>query len=408
MNEKDRNSDVKINIDDSDKEEIKNSDDVISDYPEKNDLKIKRNIYLASSVLCTLVAGTVGVSVIVKSSSEIDSSGELEDKLDNDGNAPNSRSIPSPVSESKKGDSIEAIDENNIKDAIDVAKASSAEAIPVESSDKRDETAPVQENIDPNPEYSYNLEEQINPGVQSPSSQPVISTGQAMTSNNVQNAMRFWNYFEYYGYTYGVDPYLLVAMSAQESRGDHDSTIPGGKYYKGYGYGIMQIEKPGIVTKKLTAFNHVTKSYDIMYINSGDDVNSVEMNIKAGAMQLAQKARENNYNPLVTIQGYNYGSAGIKYTLSYYVANGDASRVEEIYGNGKGEHLLYYLSLNNNDWVTIPTSSGLTARDWYSSEGWKRFGAGKGDRQYIEHVMRYYRGSGRPYIIKDSGERVDF
>lgn len=375
--------------------------DDINDYPDKSNLRLRRNIYLASSVLCTLVAGTVGTALVMDNNSESDNPQDLEPK----DLAPKSRITPES---SQKNDSIEAIDENNIEEAIDVAKASSLENVPVEEpKEEIVEVVPVEENIEPNPEYNYNLEEQMNP-TPPQTSAPVISTGQAMTSDNVANAMRFWNYFEYYGYTYGVDPYLLVAMSAQESRGDHDSTIPGGKYYKGHGYGIMQIEKPGVVTKKLTAFNHVTKSYDIMYINSGEDVKNVEMNIKAGAMQLAQKARENNYNPLVTIQGYNYGSAGIKYALSYYVANGDINRVEEIYGNGRGEHLLYYMSLNNNDWVTMPTASGLTARDWYSSEGWKRFGAGRGDRQYIEHVLRYYRGPGRPYIIKDSGERVDF
>ena len=79
----------------------------------------------------------------------------------------------------------------------------------------------------------------------------------------------------------------------------------------------MQIERPGIVTKKITAYNHVTKSYEIMYINTEDDVCDIGMNIKAGAMILSQKAKEQEYNPNVTIQGYNYGSSGIRYALSY-------------------------------------------------------------------------------------------
>ena len=170
----------------------------------------------------------------------------------------------------------------------------------------------------------------------------------------------------------------------------------------------MQIEKPGIVTKKITAYNHVTKAYEIMYINSESDVYDVEMNIKAGAMQLAQRAKEQQYNPYVTIQGYNYGASGVKYALSYYVADGDINRVEEIYGNGKGEHLLYYIAINNTDWISKPTSSGLTAREWYSSEGWKKFGAGRGDKNYIENIMRFYKGSEKPYILKDTGEKVSF
>lgn len=362
-----------------------------------NQSKIKKNIYLTSSVLCVLS----GVGILSQHQNNQDES--IDDK-----NVRLSKT-------SSKNKRVELVKDSDLKkeslksdeeEIIEPIKAVSMEGI--DGQENIDLTSNSELNIneekDEDEYYLYNLEEQINPS----NSESTISIEEPMTSDSVKNAMRYWNYFEYYGNTYGIDPYLLVAMACQESRGDHSTTIPGGKYYNGYGYGIMQIERPGIVTKKITAYNHVTKSYEIMYINTEDDVCDIGMNIKAGAMILSQKAKEQEYNPNVTIQGYNYGSSGIRYALSYYVANGDLNRIEEIYENGKGEHLVYYIAINNSDWVNNPTASGLTAREWYSTEGWKRFGAGRGDKNYIENVMRFYIGSDNPYILKDTGEKVIF
>lgn len=364
--------------------------------------KNKKSIYLTSSVLCAL-GGVVSFAYHKDKQDE-----GMEDSEVAPANLINnnlSRTMPiealdkdeENLLEAEVGEELEETDETQKNRSI------STQEIEVPNATENAEDANLEENKKEE-YYLYNLEEKINPSPQT----PVGSVVQPMTSNSVTNAMRYWNYFEYYGNTYGIDPYLLVAIASQESRGDHLTTIPGGKYYNGAGYGIMQIEKPGIVTKKITAYNHVTKAYEIMYINSESDVYDVEMNIKAGAMQLAQRAKEQQYNPYVTIQGYNYGASGVKYALSYYVADGDINRVEEIYGNGKGEHLLYYIAINNTDWISKPTSSGLTAREWYSSEGWKKFGAGRGDKNYIENIMRFYKGSEKPYILKDTGEKVSF
>lgn len=382
------------------KEDAECENEALKDLREKG----KKNVYLASSVLCTLATGAVGVGVVVQKQN--DDSEKIEpasiEKIDIEEDISKSDKVKMAEPVAVMEASSEPKTEEELKNAIEIAKARSIES---QNSAPSQPEQNIQGEEEKNLEiYSYNLEEQLNPQPKPPE----VTVGQSMTSNNVANAMRYWNFFEYYGYTYGIDPYLLVAMASQESRGDHQSTIPGGKYYNGAGYGIMQIEKPGIVTKKITAYNHTTKSYDIMYINSEQDVYDVGLNIKAGAMQLAQKAKEQQYNPYVTIQGYNYGTSGVKYALSYYIANGDINRVEEIYGSGRGEHLIYYIAINNSDWVNMPTASGLTAREWYSTEGWKKFGAGRGDKEYIEHVMRYYRGIGRPYILKDTGERIEF
>lgn len=366
-----------------------------------NNLKNKKNFYIASSVLCVL--GGVGVISYRNNS--------LEKAQNNETFEDTTSQVASKTV--KEDNSIEVLDEIDLTKEVELLQEndSSLNESNLNPEEVEGEVDIVSEGTtqdsDIKIEAFYNLEDKLLSEKSIEKKEPqVVSV--PMTSDCFANAMRYWNYFEQYGYMYGIDPYLLIAMSSQESRGDHLSVIPGGKYYNGYGYGIMQIEKPGVVTKRITAYNHITKSYEIMNISSEDDVYDVGMNIKAGAMILSQKAKEQQYNPYVTIQGYNYGTSGIKYALSYYVANGEIDKVEEIYANGKGEHLLYYIAINNHDWVNTVTPSGLTAREWYSSQGWKRFGAGRGDKQYIEHVMRYYRGSDKPYISKDTGEKVYF
>lgn len=444
MNKKESfDNDVYFEINTMDSSEVNNIDSIENEsnynFNEDNEdtekkeasflkFKDKKKVYLTSSVICSLTGVLALGNVFEKQKDTSDTisnkSSEVIPKVNSKATSATSKDNTSKTNNGKtavsektdKATKVEMVEdevekkgefsnEEDLKKAIEVAKARSIES---------QKNAPVEKNVFETVEnlaevesrnieyYSYNLESQ------SASSPPVIQVGQAMTSNSVTNAMRYWNYFEYYGYTYGIDPYLLVAMSCQESRGDHYSTITGGKYYNGAGYGIMQIEKPGVVTKKITAYNHTTKSYDVMYINSEKDVYDVSLNIKAGAMILAQRAKEQQYNPYVTIQGYNYGASGIKYTIAYYLAEGDLTKIEDIYNNGKGSQLLAYISSNNNEWLDKVLDSGMTARQWYSSIGWKRFGAGRGDKEYIEKVMRFYNGNGRPYILKDTGERINF
>lgn len=380
------------------------------DYPPKKRilwLKRRKKIYFASSVLCTFV-GVIYCKDIQEGECEEANNNLLSSTSDNE--FEEIEEVNEPIDTEKITEVI--IDESlsnpetddEIEKAIEMVKDKLDEIEDDKAIQIDNEEEYLNEENDEYEEYYYNLDEKLKSSNKGQS----IEVGQAVSSNSVTNAMRYWKYFEYYGYTYGVDPYLLVAIACQESGGDHFSTIDGGSRYKGAGYGIMQIEQPGVVTTKITAYNHTTNSYEVMNIDSKEDVKDVKMNIKAGAMIFAQRAKENQYNPYVTIQGYNYGQSGIKYAISYYIADGDMSTIEDIYKNGKGELLLSYISSTNEDWINEKTSTGLTAREWYTSVGWKKFGAGGGDKEYIEHVMRFYKGSYSPYIVKDSGIKVYF
>ena len=384
-------------------------------YPPKEKIlwqKRRKNIYFASSVLCT-VGGVVYCVDIEDGSSNISNvTASNKTYFIKKSNVDN-------IDTALESQELEFLEENkeDIKEAIEIAKVSlemsgersviNLRSMPDENFDNDNISNYNDDLIEGNnleeDYYSYNLEVKLENSLDI--SQDLASDEEVL-STDTSNAMKYWDYFEYYGYTYGVDPYLLVAMASQESGGEHYSTITGGENYNGHGYGIMQIEQPGVVTKEITAYNHTTQSYDVMHINSESDVYSVSSNIKAGAMMFAQKAKENQYNPYVTIQSYNYGKAGVNYALSYYLADGDDIKADEIFNDEK--ELLEYISSSNSDWLNKTTSSGLTSREWYSKEGWKKFGTEKGDSDYFEHIIKYYDNESSPYIVSNSGVKIYF
>ena len=403
-------------------------------YPPREKIiwrKRRKNIYFASSILCTVGGVVYCVDIEDESLNASDVTAPTKTYFIEQRNVDNIDTV-------LELQELDLLKENKeeLKEAIEIAKASlemsgersiiDLRSMPNKSFNdnisKSDDKVDNIKSKDEEDYYSYNLEVELENSLNV--AKYSIPDDEEEVLIDTSNAMKYWDYFEYYGYTYGVDPYLLVAIATQESGGDHYNTITGGDKYNGYGYGIMQIEQPGTITKKITAYNHTTQSYDVMQIDSEKDVYSVSSNIKAGAMMFAQKAKENQYNPYVTIQGYNYGISGVNYALSYYLADGDNSKVDEIFNNKK--QLSEYISSNNSDWLNKTTSSGLTSREWYSKEGWKKFGAGKGDSNYFEHVIKYYDNNSNnnddnnnddnnndnnddaPYIVTNSGIKIYF
>ena len=393
-------------------------------YPSRENIiwrKRKKNLYFASSVLCTVTGVMYCVDI------EDYNADKFNDTTTSNKSyfvkKPNSNNID-VVLETKELSLLEK-NKEELKEAIEIAKESLENSGQHKSIDLRSNSNSIQDDSNSNVEdaelvedkvyktdenesndkdyYSYNLETKLE---ETESKTEELITSNRSTKLDTSNAMKYWDYFQYYGYTYGVDPYLLVAIASQESSGNHYETIIGGSKYNGYGYGIMQIEKPGKITTEITAYNHTTQSYDVMHINSEDDVSTVSSNIKAGAMLFAQKSKQNQYNPYVTIQGYNYGLSGVNYAISYYIADGNEDDTNNIFNNK--EELKNYISSNNSNWLNYVTSSGLTSREWYSKEGWKKFGLGKGDEKYFENVMRYYSGEDAPYIVSDVGVKYVF
>lgn len=203
-------------------------------------------------------------------------------------------------------------------------------------------------------------------------------------NQSLNNALKYLPYFEKYGERYGVDPYLMVAIAAQESSGLHD------EHKRNYGgYGLMQIENPGRTIKSATAFNVLEGREETMIINGPQDVDDVEDNIRAGAMLLAGRLKNYKYNIYVGLQAYNYGPGGIGAVLDLYGTETGKTR-DEILSNPQDLGWMEYrMEVHQN-----PTKYF----EWTSST--------YGDPNYVENVMRYYIGPEEtPYIIDAEGNK---
>lgn len=217
-----------------------------------------------------------------------------------------------------------------------------------------------------------------------------IEIGSAVNGQEYQNAYRYIDYFIKYGNMYGVDPYLLLAKAAQESSGDHDSHLNSDA-----GYGLMQIESPGVIKTGVTAYNYETKQDEYMAIPNKAAVSSVENNIKAGAMIFANSIKGADYNILVGIQGYNYGIETAKTAVKLYAEEVGKTYEELIssYSDLGWRKYIMLIHLDINSYVQL-------AKPWTQGT--------YGDPLYINNVLRYYNpsDSGGPWVLNESGDKI--
>lgn len=199
------------------------------------------------------------------------------------------------------------------------------------------------------------------------------------------NAMRYIELFELYGNRYGVDPYLLLAKAAQESSGQHEE-----KKKSTGGYGLMQIEEPGRVIKQATAFNFETGEIETMHIGGKHDVDSVEDNIRAGAMLMAGRVKSFNYNVMLGLQAYNFGTPAMNIVLNKYSEETGRS-IEDI----KADH-------SDTGWMKWVQDFHENPHKYLSNWGYSTYG----DPNYVSNVLRYYASPhGTPYVISEDGTK---
>ena len=215
--------------------------------------------------------------------------------------------------------------------------------------------------------------------------------GTASEKPKAKSSLKYMPYFEKYGEMYGIDPYLLMAITCTESNGN-----PNCKY--GANYGLMQINFKG--SRSIKAYNFKTKSYDTISISSSSQLlgdKSVDFNIRAGAMQLQEKARELFFNPSASVQGYNFGQNGFKRAIAYYISNGNVSAGKSM--SLKDSRIASYIESNDTDWITREFN-GKTALEIYTSNG------GGGTASYVSDVLSYYRGQDKkPWIMDLNGHK---
>lgn len=143
----------------------------------------------------------------------------------------------------------------------------------------------------------------------------------------------YQQYFEKYGKMYGIDPDLLMAIGAQE-RGSHSSTVDSGG-----AIGLMQIQVSVWNGSTLKTFNYNTNSYEYIKITT-DQLRDIDFNVKVGAAIYQWNLRTFNYDPIVALQAYNFGSGSVSRLRNNYGDNWLAKRSVINGGNfNKGDHL---------------------------------------------------------------------
>lgn len=216
--------------------------------------------------------------------------------------------------------------------------------------------------------------------------------GSGASSQSYKNAMQYLPYFQKWGKTYGIDPFLLIAKASQESGGNHEKYITSDRCSVA-GCGLMQIEMPGKVMTSATAFNFDTKSMDTMQITGIDSVRTVDDNIRAGAMIYASRVADYKYNVLLSIQAYNYGPGGAGAMLGLYSKETGKSKDQII------------ADVGDTGWMKWRNEVHEHPGNYFS---WS--GGTYGDPQYVEHVLQYYKsleGNSMPYVVKPDGTKVE-
>lgn len=193
-------------------------------------------------------------------------------------------------------------------------------------------------------------------------------------SANFKKAMQYIEYYQKYGEMYGVDPLLLASKGAQERAGVHGTSIDGGG-----AIGISQIQVGSHLNQTRKAFNYKTGKWDSVQVTMSK-LSNLETNIQIGAMIFQMEMKEQEYNPLIGLQAYNYGQGAILDVISNYARSKGIS-VSAVRKDVK-----------NTEWMA-----------------WRqKVRPGYGDGQYIEHVLSHYpSGNGqKPWILDDKGNKV--
>lgn len=196
-----------------------------------------------------------------------------------------------------------------------------------------------------------------------------IQMGSASESTNVTNTMKYFNTIQAYADTFGVDPYVIMAMIAQESGGDPNAR----------GGGLLQIV-PGT---KVTANGKNGKETLTVH-----NPYNIDDSIKFAAMRLKANLDKYNGNYFLAIMAHNMGE-------------GTVGIITEMFKD----------KLADNSWVNPYDieKARRAAIDRYAPRyrdsasagqgcfmnGYDRAGVKKywGDTCYLWNVLRYYAGN---------------
>ncbi len=193
---------------------------------------------------------------------------------------------------------------------------------------------------------------------------------------------------------FGVDPYLLIAKGMTESSLDHNSCIPGGSRYNGYGVGAFQLESPD--GRIVTAWNFENGSEESLAITM-ENACDFEKNVQGAAMYLQNRLNLYHGNIYLALQSYNYGQAMMKIIIHDYAKQMGISEeevinnqndlgwldiVKDVHERPNSYYYRVILDLDENDPNVIAEAKKNCV--WTSGK--------YGNDHYIADVLSYYVG----------------
>lgn len=172
---------------------------------------------------------------------------------------------------------------------------------------------------------------------------------------------------------YGIDPYLLLAMSMTETSLEYQRFVAGTDNNSS-AVGPMQIEKSHLGTT-VTAYNYQINDMESVVI-SDENLFNIKSNIELGAMMLQNHLEQYNNNIFLAVQAHNYGSTAMNIVISRYA--------EEI-GKTKEEVMS---NMTDFGWMKYVDDIHKNPQKYIPNWKYETFG----NNQYLYRVMGYYIG----------------
>ena len=222
------------------------------------------------------------------------------------------------------------------------------------------------------------------------------ATGSAVNQYTLNKIVKFinsddGNYFLEVANDFGIDPYIFLSLMIKESSLDHESTIPGGKNYNGFGVGICQLETPS--GQQINAFNYSTNTTETIYETMENAIDK-RTNIKMGIMRYQNVLEKYQGNENLALQSYNYGQGLIDLIVTIY-ANEIGSSYDQVVSNFEDTGWMKYVKLAHADPVGFVNSLDQSQYSKFKNtisylQNWP-YGT-YGDDNYLAGVKSYYVG----------------
>lgn len=204
---------------------------------------------------------------------------------------------------------------------------------------------------------------------------PSVATGSGLESGQYKNALHYFDIIRKYASMYGVDPYIVLAKMTQESGGNPNVED-----------GLMQITGNGARTVK--AKNILSGQTETFTVYNEADRRNPDKAIRWGVMYFANLQVKMDGDPLKALQAYNFGEGGVLYIKKNHPEDWKTTA----WMKWREESRLHYGGQDSY-------SASYDCIPHLQKSGSKMYG----DSCYVEHVMRYYGGSG---ITEDKTEEA--